>query len=158
MKFGAVLAAISLMAAPALGQAQTTGGPTELRSKIAVKNFDRAIDFYTRYIGMEVSPLRNAHELVLEFPGGKDHPVVLYLDTCGEPQSAADSQILGPEACKNGFHAGSSWLMIVHTQIPRVIATLKAAGYPFTTMPAIGEIRYLFIKDPDGNTVELAGR
>ena len=158
MRAKATVAAICLLAVPGLAQAQPGAGPTELMSKIAVTNFDRAADFYTRHIGMEKGTLYNPHEMGMEFPGGKSHPIVFYLDTCAEPAAGPASQILGPDACKNGFHAGTSWVMIGHRDIPGVASRLKATGYPFTTMPATGEARYLIVKDPDGNILELTRR
>ncbi len=120
---------------------------------LVTTNLDRMIEFYENFLGLPF-------QLDLDFPGGtmKRYLIgdnTLKLVTYDQPPPA--------EVTPGGGRAqtGVRYLSLVVKNITEVAEQVTAAGYeivepltPFTALPGIG---WLFVADPDGNWVELAG-
>ena len=82
---------LGLFAAPGLFSAQ----PAEVASKLAVKDVERAADFYISRLGMVRGKVYADHQLGLEFPGGgvshPDHRLPRHLRRCGPQAGQSDA-------------------------------------------------------------------
>jgi catechol 2,3-dioxygenase-like lactoylglutathione lyase family enzyme len=113
---------------------------------LTVRDLRATTDFYSRVLGMEVVRFEDGR-VALAFGRQK-----LNLHEFGHE--------LRPHAAQPT--PGSADLcLIVRTQLRDVIEQLDALGVPIEEGPvdrtgAIGPIRSIYVRDPDGNLVELA--
>src|SRR5690349_8653012 len=85
--FGALGACAVLAMAGAVGAAKAPAGPAGplWGTKLAVADFDRATDYYSKFFGAKKIDDYNEHERGLTLggpPGGSN--IVLWLDNCGK--------------------------------------------------------------------------
>jgi catechol 2,3-dioxygenase-like lactoylglutathione lyase family enzyme len=110
--------------------------------KIAVQDYQRAIDFYA-HLGMKAGPKYNPSEMEI---------------TWATPSQSSSIILVHDEKGQMKLAPGGAWLVI---SVPDVQATAKAlrdAGYPDIGEPKGGnQYAVLVVKDPDGNRVELVG-
>jgi catechol 2,3-dioxygenase-like lactoylglutathione lyase family enzyme len=113
---------------------------------LTVRELSRTIDFYTRVLGMEEQTF-GAGRKALRFGRSK-----LNLHEVGrefEPKAAAPA-------------AGSADLcFITGTPLPAVMAHLETCGVPLLLAPstrtgALGPIESVYLRDPDGNLIEIS--
>ena len=121
--------------------------PKFIYTGIHVSDLDRAIEFYTRDLGMKLlfkTPIKET--------GGK----VAWLRSKGSPQ------ILELNWYPEGYeHGGSSGLDHLAFEVPEIEATYgkmtkkrEGALKPFVE----GRWKLAYVKDPDGNWIELGER
>lgn len=113
---------------------------------LTVANLDRAMDFYRRVLGMRPVEFGDGRH-ALEFGPSK-----INLHVAGEeiPPHAARPVPGSADIC-----------LIAATALPRVIAHLHALDVPLVEGPVIrtgarGEMDSVYIRDPDGNLVEIS--
>ena len=138
----ALLATIALAAAaPAPAQNPFTPGMRSI--KIAVKDFQKSIAFYTA-LGMKPGTNRGATwDLVWE--AGSYNSGIL---------------MASPDYAKNAKMAwGGTYIMVTTSDVKAVADKLRSQGYPDVAEPrAMGTMAtVLLLRDPDGNQVELLG-
>lgn len=148
LRAGAILGLAGLLAAAgAVAQPAPSAAPAPASSlagiKIAVADFQRSIDFYTK-LGLVLDRKPNDHEWSLKWPGSAGGPFIYMV------RDLPSAQHRPP--------VGGGFVMISVTDMTATVARLKDAGYPDIGEPRRGpRASLLFIKDPDGNTVELIG-
>jgi predicted enzyme related to lactoylglutathione lyase len=108
-------------------------------AKIVVKDYQKAIDFYSK-LGLKVGQKYNASELEMLSDNPQAPRLILIHDESGQMKRAS----------------GGSSLMMLVPDVKATAQTLKDAGYPGigepkTTARSVG----LVVKDPDGDEVEL---
>ncbi len=112
---------------------------------ITVSNLARSLDFYVGLLGMEHRAVGNHHNLY--FAGGK-----ISLHTVkGEFSPAADN----PE------YGAQDFCLIVEDDLQAVKAELECRGVEVVEGIVVrhgarGEMQSLYLRDPDGNLVELS--
>ena len=112
---------------------------------ITTQHLWACLDFYVGVLGMEHRESKGHHNLY--FPGGK-----ISIHTCkGEFQPAA----------QNPTYGSQDFCLIVEDDLQTVKRELEAQGItPLTDIVerhgAHGVMRSLYIRDPDGNLVELS--
>ena len=112
---------------------------------ITTQNLQVCLDFYVGVLGMEHWESKGHHNLY--FPGGK-----ISIHTCkGEFQPAA----------LNPTYGSQDFCLIVEDDLQTVKRELEAKGItPLTDIVerhgAHGAMRSLYVRDPDGNLVELS--
>jgi catechol 2,3-dioxygenase-like lactoylglutathione lyase family enzyme len=120
---------------------------------LVTKNLPPMVAFYEDFLGLPF-------QTDLDFPGGtmKRYLIgvnTLKLVTYDEPP-AADLTPGGGRA-----QTGVRYISLVVANVTEVAEQVTAAGYdivePLTEFAAIPGIGWLFVADPDGNWVELAG-
>jgi catechol 2,3-dioxygenase-like lactoylglutathione lyase family enzyme len=136
------IGALALAAATAAPAADSWSGNRMIGIKIAVKDYQQAIEFYSR-LGMKEGPKHNAAEQELNW--GKDVPgpiIILVHDETGRIKLAA----------------GGSSLMMEVADVAATARTLKESGYPDVGTPRDTKMyAVLMLKDPDGNQIEVLG-
>ena len=114
---------------------------------IAVKSLDEARGFYEGKLGLDPVPVDMGH--VLNYRSGTSNLLVYESAFAGSNQATAATFDLGRD-------------------VDRIVADLKAKGVVFEhyDMPGVtrvgdihvfGEIRNAWLKDPDGNILNLVG-
>jgi catechol 2,3-dioxygenase-like lactoylglutathione lyase family enzyme len=110
--------------------------------KIAAKDYQKSINFYTT-LGMKEGPRHNPAEQELNWGSGVKGPIII---------------LVHDETGRIKLPAGNSSLMM---QVPDVAATAKAlkdSGYPDVGEPRSNKTyTVLMLKDPDGNSIEMLG-
>lgn len=110
--------------------------------KIAVKDYQRAIDFYTT-LGMKMGPKHNAWEWELRWDN---------------PSQGSSIIMVRDEKDKLKLVPGGAFMMISVPDMKATVGKLKAAGHPNIGEPTMTpRASILMIKDPDGNQIELLG-
>jgi catechol 2,3-dioxygenase-like lactoylglutathione lyase family enzyme len=136
----ALAQASELMAADAASDKWT--GYSLVGIKIAVKDYQKAIDFYTK-LGMKEGQKYNPAEQQLKWDNTSQGSMII---------------LVHDETGRVNLTAGSATLMM---QVPDVAATakkLKDSGYPDVGVPRDTKTyTVLMIKDPDGNQIEMLG-
>ena len=118
-----------------------------------VKDVDATCDFYTRALGMEVitfgrDGIRQDKVTRRTLRFGQ-HKINLHPDDT-DWYRAKDSRCGGEDFC-----------LITETPIDEVVAHLEASGVEIEVGPsdrsgALGTIRSVYLRDPDGNLVEVS--
>ena len=110
--------------------------------KIGVKDFQKAIDFYT-LLGMKMGPKHNAAEWQLSWDNpSQGSNIILVHDDTGRMKLAP----------------GGSFLMMQVPDVKAVAGKLKSSGYPGVGEPMVTpRSTMLMLKDPDGNQIEMLG-
>lgn len=108
-------------------------------AKIVVKDYQQAIDFYSK-LGLKVGQKYNASELEMLSDNPQAPRLILIHDESGQMKRVP----------------GGSSLMILVPDVKATAQVLKQAGYPGigepkTTARSVG----LIVRDPDGDEVEL---
>ena len=118
-----------------------------------VKNVEATCDFYTKALGMEVATFGRegigqdgVARKALRFG---QHKINLHPDD-SDWYHARDPRCGGEDFC-----------LITETPLDEVVAHLKACGVEIETPPsdrngALGTIRSVYFRDPDGNLVEVS--
>jgi catechol 2,3-dioxygenase-like lactoylglutathione lyase family enzyme len=113
---------------------------------LTVTDLDRAIDFYRRVLGMTPVVFGDGRH-ALEFGPSK-----INLHVAGQefPPRAARPAPGSADIC-----------LVAATALPRVIAHLRALDVPLVEGPVIrtgarGELDSVYVRDPDGNLVEIS--
>jgi catechol 2,3-dioxygenase-like lactoylglutathione lyase family enzyme len=108
--------------------------------KIAVKDYQRAIDFYTK-LGMKQGQKYNPAEQEIKWDNvSQGSNIVLVHDENGQMK----------------FTPGTAWLVIQVPDLKATAKTLKDSGYPDIGEPRdMKQYLLLMVQDPDGNHVEL---
>lgn len=114
-------------------------GTAIIGAKIVVKDYQKAIDFYSK-LGLKVGQKYNASELEMLSDNPQAPRLILIHDASGQMKRAS----------------GGSSLMMLVPDVKATAQALKEAGYPGigepkTTARSVG----LVVKDPDGDEVEL---
>ena len=110
--------------------------------KIAVKDYQRAIDFYTM-LGMKMGPKHNAAEWELQW---------------GNPAQGSNIIMVHDESGRMKLAPGGAFLMIGVPDVKVIAGKLKSAGHPGIGEPQVTpRATILMIRDPDGNQIELLG-
>jgi catechol 2,3-dioxygenase-like lactoylglutathione lyase family enzyme len=137
-----IVGALALAAASVSIAADAWTGYSMIGVKIAVKDFQKAIDFYTK-LGMKEGPRHNAAEQELRWDNPSQGSIII---------------LVHDETGRINLTAGAATLMM---QVPDVAATakkLKDSGYPDVGVPKDTKVyTVLMIKDPDGNQIEMLG-
>jgi predicted lactoylglutathione lyase len=137
-----IVGALALAAASVSMAADAWTGYSMIGIKIAVKDFQKAIDFYTK-LGMKEGPRHNPAEQELRWNDASQGSIII---------------LVHDETGRINLTAGSASLMM---QVPDVAATakkLKDSGYPDIGQPRDMKMyTVLMIKDPDGNQIEMLG-
>lgn len=137
--------------------ARRTGPAVDALDHVAltVSDMDRALAFYQGLLGCEV-----LGQLLLE----SDTFKLVYLRKGGAylelfaHRSTPERSDERPAAPGTASTEGGFQHLAFHTDdVDGVAATLEAAGVPFVQPPrdAPGGVRLAFVRDPDGNQVEL---
>ena len=113
---------------------------------LTVANLDRTIDFYRRVLGMTPVEFGDGRH-ALEFGSSK-----INLHVAG--------QELAPHAVRP-VPGSADICLVAATALPRVIAHLRALDVPLVEGPVIrtgarGEMDSVYVRDPDGNLVEIS--
>jgi len=113
---------------------------------LTVASLDKTCDFYRRVLGMDVETFQGGR-MALRFGNQK-----INLHQAGhEFEPKAKLPTLG----------SGDFCLIAKTQLNDVIAHLAKLGIPIEEGPvdrtgAVGPIRSVYIRDPDGNLVEIS--
>jgi catechol 2,3-dioxygenase-like lactoylglutathione lyase family enzyme len=113
---------------------------------LTVRNMDRTCKFYSRALGLRIVKLRDGRK---ELQFGEQKIKVYEVDK-------------GPELQAMNPVPGSLDICFVTTiALPHVVDHLNAAGIhiedgPVRKMGAAGPIESIYVRDPDGNLVEIA--
>lgn len=113
---------------------------------LTVTDLDRAIDFYRRVLGMTPVVFGDGRH-ALEFGPSK---INLHVAGREFPPHAARPAPGSADIC-----------LVAATALPRVIAHLRALDVPLVEGPVIrtgarGELDSVYVRDPDGNLVEIS--
>ena len=135
---------------------------------ITVSDLDRALGFYRDVLGLEVFVVAERTDetigQIVGYPGAR-----IKLAFCGVPGDSARVELLQylhPTGAPNDgetFRPGSGHVCFWVSDIEEMYARLVASGYqprsaaPVTVVqgPSAG-IKALYVRDPDGNSVELS--
>lgn len=110
--------------------------------KIAVKDFQKAIDFYGK-LGMKPGTKYNAMEWEL---------------TWGAPGRGSSIVLVRDESGRMHVTPSGGFLVVAVADVRATANALKAAGYAGIGTPAVTPMAaMLMLKDPDGNQIELVG-
>jgi catechol 2,3-dioxygenase-like lactoylglutathione lyase family enzyme len=140
--FGLIAAVAACAAAPAAAQ-QDQFAPGLRSVKIEATDFDKSTAFYTA-IGMKPGAVRgDTRDMVWE--GTSSNSGIVMTSTA--------------YATRAKMVRGGTYLMVMAPDVDAVLARLRQAG--FTDLPETRQIGTMvtvaFLKDPDGNTIELMG-
>lgn len=128
------------MAAPAAMAQPFSGGMYGI--KIAVKDYQKTIDFYT-LLGMKMGPKHNPAEWELQWNG---------------PSQGSNIIMVHDESGRSKLAPGGAFMMISVPDVKATAGKLKSAGFPDIGEPRVTpRATILMIKDPDGNQIELLG-
>jgi catechol 2,3-dioxygenase-like lactoylglutathione lyase family enzyme len=113
---------------------------------LTVANLDRTIDFYRRVLGMTPVEFGDGRH-ALEFGTSK-----INLHVAG--------QELPPHALRP-VPGSADICLVAATALPRVIAQLRALDVPLVDGPVVrtgarGEMDSVYVRDPDGNLIEIS--
>jgi catechol 2,3-dioxygenase-like lactoylglutathione lyase family enzyme len=141
-----IVAVLALGEASGLMAADTAAdkwtGYSLLGIKIAVKDYQKSIDFYTK-LGMKEGQKYNPAEQQLSWDSASQGSMIV---------------LVHDESGRVNLTAGNATLMM---QVPDVAATaqkLKDSGYPDVGTPTATKMyTVLMLKDPDGNQIEMLG-
>ena len=145
---GKILAATAIAAclagpASAADSMPATAATTMMSVKIAVADFAKSTDFYTKYFGMKKGALYNPAEQSLDWPDGRqDTNLILVHDPSGHLK-------LTP---------GTAWLMFKVPDAKKIAKALTDAGFPGVEKPTeLPQYQTVVImaRDPDGNQIEM---
>jgi predicted enzyme related to lactoylglutathione lyase len=110
--------------------------------KIAVKDFQKTIDFYAM-LGMKMGPKHNPAEWELKW---------------NNPAQGSNIIMVHDDTNRMGMTPGGAFMMISVPDVKATIGKLKAAGYPGLGEPTVTpRATILMLKDPDGNRIEMLG-
>jgi lactoylglutathione lyase len=121
-----------------------------LHTMMRVKDLDKSIEFYTKYLGMKV--LRRT-----EYPEGKFTNTFLGYDD--DPQSP-QLELTYNWGREEPYELGEAWghIALGVKDIYKTCAELEAAGCPVPRKPGPmkhGTTVIAFIRDPDNHSIEL---
>ena len=111
-----------------------------------VRDLDRSVEFYTRVVGLEVKG-RIFHDMAAILTGGSTHHELLLIEV-GEAQGPLHGRRVG--LYHVGWKVGDS-LADLQAAYQRIID----AGYQLDGMSDHTVSKSLYLKDPDGNEIEL---
>ena len=110
--------------------------------KIAVKDFQKTIDFYSM-LGMKMGPKHNAAEWELKWDN---------------PAQGSNIIMVHDEKNRMAMTPGGSFMMISVPDVKATVGKLKGAGYTGLGEPTVTpRATILMLKDPDGNQIEMLG-
>lgn len=117
---------------------------------IVTTNMEAMRNFYENIVGLEYMEK-------LEFPGGHMHRyklgagVLKLVEVDGGPASTG---IKGEAMSATGYR----YCTVIIANIPEFVEEVKAAGFEASEItPFADGIGFVFVTDPDGNALELAG-
>jgi catechol 2,3-dioxygenase len=119
--------------------------PTLGHVHLHVSDLERAIDFYTRVIGLEVTQRYGAEAAFLASGGYHHH---LGLNTWGTRGAAP-----APKGHPGLFH--TAFLYPDRASLGAALVRVRAAGVELTGAADHGVSEAIYLDDPDGNGVEL---
>ena len=136
-----IVASVALATSSVSAMAQTAGYRM-YGIKIAVKDYQRTIDFYTA-LGMKMGPKHNPAEWELQWDSpAQGSNIIMVHDESGQMKLAP----------------GGAFMMIGVPDVKAIVGKLKGAGYAGFGEPRVTpRATILMIKDPDGNQIELLG-
>ncbi|BFY99300.1 hypothetical protein BsWGS_02341 [Bradybaena similaris] len=113
---------------------------------LTVKDLDKTVDFYTRVLGMEATTFKGGRK-ALNFGDQKINLHVHHKEF--EPKA----HVPAPGSADLCF--------ITHTSLDEVFQHLRACNIDIVEGPvertgAVGIIRSLYVRDPDGNLIEVS--
>ena len=110
--------------------------------KIAVKDFQKTIDFYAM-LGMKMGPKHNAAEWELNWDN---------------PAQGSNIIMVHDEQNRMAMTPGGAFMMISVPDVKATVGKLKGAGYTGLGEPTVTpRAMILMLKDPDGNQIEMLG-
>jgi predicted enzyme related to lactoylglutathione lyase len=138
--FGLAGAVALTTAAPAAMAQQVNNGMYGI--KIAVKDFQKTIDFYS-VLGMKMGPKHNAAEWELKWDN---------------PSQGSNIIMVHDESGRMKMSPGGAYMMMSVPDVKATVGKLKGAGYAGIGEPTVTpRATILMLKDPDGNQIELLG-
>ena len=111
-----------------------------------VRDLDRSVEFYTRVVGLDVKG-HIFHDMAAILTGGSTHHELLLIEV-GEAQGPLHGRRVG--LYHVGWKVGDS-LADLQAAYQRIID----AGYQLDGMSDHTVSKSLYLKDPDGNEIEL---
>ena len=111
-----------------------------------VRDLDRSVEFYTRVVGLEVKG-RIFHDTAAILTGGSTHHELLLIEV-GEAQGPLHGRRIG--LYHVGWKVGESL-----TELKAAYQRIIDAGYQLEGMSDHTVSQSLYLKDPDGNEIEL---
>jgi len=111
-----------------------------------VRNLDRSVDFYTRVVGLELEG-RIFHGQAAILTGGSTHHELLLIEVGDAPASPHGRRI---GLYHTGWKVGDS-LAVLKDVYRRIID----AGFAIDGMSDHTVSQSIYLKDPDGNEIEL---
>ena len=138
----AIVVAVLGLAVASPGVAAEPPGYGMVGVKIAVKDFQRAIDFYGSF-GMKLGRKHNAAEWELKWDN---------------PSQGINIIMVRDETGRFKVTPGGAFLMMRVPDVKAAAGKLKSAGYPGIGEPTVTPAySMLMLKDPDGNQIEMLG-
>ena len=115
---------------------------------IRVHDLSRSREFYERLgFSFEWGPFGPEQVAAMKHPGGLEINLIVNAPATTSPNILMDV----PEK-----HAGFTHIALAITDISAVEAALAAAGIAISGRRGTAPVRALFVRDPDGNVIELA--
>lgn len=118
---------------------------------IRVHDWERSLRFYA-LLGFEktAGPLGTEPVYILDHPSGLEINLVVNAPAASEPNVLMDVPVK---------HAGVTHLAILCDDLDDARTQLEAAGYPIKGTQKFGpHAQGMFVRDPDGNVIELHQR
>lgn len=114
---------------------------TGISATVFVSNMDRAVDFYTKTLGLPLAARYGDHFASIDMGKG----IAIGLHPAGNPKSP-----------KPGMSGSIQIGLTVDRPLDQVVADLKGKGVSFRG-PIVddGQVRLAFFGDPDGNDLYL---
>ena len=111
-----------------------------------VRDLNRSVEFYTRVVGLDVKG-RIFHDMAAILTGGSTHHELLLIEV-GEAQGPLHGRRIG--LYHVGWKVGESL-----TELKAAYQRIIDAGYQLEGMSDHTVSQSLYLKDPDGNEIEL---